>query len=373
MTNKDNSKFLEGLEDLKMSLSNDVLQLRLIQKQIEQLNKFNDREEMEYLENLLHPETRPGVKIPSRIPIPSVTFQLRSATIITTNNDGNAVFRVNPWVLADESIVGKTYTVATDMTGSTQEFWAYVCPPISSMAVCNYDDFDDLPEGQSVFKTVNMDQIVPSGLYSSFRVVSASLRIRYIGTIEKASGFMGGGISNKAILGTAMRYYTISKTTSPSPLPYDPNHSTYNSFMYGGEFLDINNINNLVYSYQGNCLDGVRLLYFPVDNKYEEFTKLFSDGVTVYPQQFSDGYQNAAVEPKDTRNSFWWLAYAQGLPPDSSCLRAELTINYECMPAEKLLNYMPVSINPIYIDPKIRKKLLEEIAKKSVSKNKNYE
>lgn len=371
---EDESKFINGLGELKQSLDADVLQLRTIQRQVEQLSKFSEEENSEYLNNLLHPETRPGCKIPSRIPVPSTTFQLKTATTLTTNGKGCILLRINPWVLASEDAIGTRFEY---VTLNNIPCWGFICSPITSVAGDFYpvlDGVNETPITELIYSVVDMGQIVPSGLFASFRIVSGSVKLKYIGPIERASGIIGGGITNKQINGDAMRYYNIRKEASPSPPDFNPSAASYNTMMQGSEFTDFNNVNHLVYSYTGNVLNGVRMLYFPIDNKYDEFTKVFNGDVSdvVISRSFatSEPFQ-PVVNIRQFNRGFWWLLYAQGLPVSSKCLRLELTLNYELMPSEKYLNYMPININPVYIDSKVRRKLLIQVAKQAVTKNKD--
>lgn len=371
METQNETQFLNGLGELKQSLDANTLQLRVIQRQVEQLSKFSQEENYEYLQDLMHPETRPGCKIPSRVPIPSTTFQLKSVATLLTNNKGNLLIRINPCFLAEESAIGKV-SVFTAPNGI--KYWLYICPPLTGFVYGNGNDINgetQMPYTDTVFKTQEAGQTVPTGLYSSFRIVSASVRAKYVGPVEKASGIIGGGICNETILGAGIRYYTLSYNNNPSPPAYDPSHTTYNTFMYGHEFTNFNNINHLVYSRQGSCLDGVRMLYFPTDNKYDEFCKIFTGDYNLFPKPPEYTYNNPVMQPAGQPNKFYWLIYCQGLPISSSCVRLELTINYELMPSEKYLNYMPISINPVYIDSKVRRKLLMQVASHAVTKNKD--
>ena len=373
METQNETQFLNGLGELKQSLDANTLQLRVIQRQIEQLSKFSQEENYEYLQDLMHPETRPGAKIPSRIPVPSTTFQLKSVATASTNGKGNLLVKANPWVLASDAAVGKTFSYKTV---TNYDCWGYICPPFTGLGLDSYASLDGINEtvwNNTFFQGIDMGQTIPDGLYSSFRVVSASLRAKYIGPVEKASGLCGGGITNHPIEGSMFRYYNVVKdSTKP---PYDPSHNNYNTLTGGTEFTVFNNIDHLTYSYSGNVLDGVRLLYFPIDNKYEEFTKVFRGDENdlqflPYPPDFTL-YSSPLVNVKTFNNSFWWLIYFQGLPASTQCVRLELTINYELMPSEKYLNYMPISINPVYIDSKMRRKLLMQVASKAVTKNKD--
>ena len=369
MKDEISQQFINGLGELKQSLDANTLQLKTIQHKVDQLCKFTEEENYAYLNDLLYPEKRPGCKIPSRVPVPSTTFQLKSVGTYSTNNKGNILFRINPWFLAEESAVGKYFPVINPVNGN--KYWGFVCPPMTSVSFSDYDMLDgvnQMPQSEIAFKTSDMGQIVPSGLYASYRIVSASAKAKYIGPIERVSGICGGGITNQPLLGQAMRCYYVSRNTTPV---YDPSRSSNNDYMYGHEFTDFNNINHLVYSHTGPAIEGIRMLYFPLDNKFEEFTKIFKGDVNSYNAGPGYPYINFAIDPKDGRNSFWWLIYFQGLPVSTQCVRLELTINYELMPAEKYLNYMPINIQPIYIDSKTKKKILHKVASQAVTKNKD--
>ena len=373
METQNDKQFLNGLGELKHSLDADKLQLNMIHRQIDQLCKFTEEENNEYLQDLLYPECRPGCKIPSRIPVPSTTFQLKSVFTLMTNEKGCILLRINPWVLASDKAIGVSFPFTT-LLGNNG--WGYICPPITSVARDVYpvlDGITETPITELAFNTVDMGQVVPDGLFSSFRIVSGSVRLKYMGPIEKASGILGGGITNGGILGDAMRYYSVPRSTTPAP-PYDPTANTYNTAMTGQQFTDFNNINHLTYSYTGNCLEGIRMLYFPIDNKYDEFSKVFRGDlgdIDITKSPVASNPSAPFLNVKQFNKGFWWLLYAQGLPVSSTCLRLELTLNYELMPGEKYLNYMPININPIYIDSKMRKKILHKVASQSATKNKD--
>ena len=72
---KTESILLEQLGNLYNEINKDNIDLNNVQSSINSLSSYNNKQEYNYLSNLLNPEKCKGGKIPSAIPIPSCAFQ----------------------------------------------------------------------------------------------------------------------------------------------------------------------------------------------------------------------------------------------------------------------------------------------------------
>ena len=94
------ANFLGYIARLYEAINGEKLDFANIKNAVDALAKFNERQEFNYLNNLLYPEKCKGVKIPSPVPVPSCSFQLHNSTTISTNNRGNLALIFNPFFFA---------------------------------------------------------------------------------------------------------------------------------------------------------------------------------------------------------------------------------------------------------------------------------
>ena len=248
---------------------------------INNLVNANNEDKYKYLNALLNPEKIKDVKIPSKIPIPSCTFQLHSSIMIPGNN--NFKFMFNPFFLYDKSYCYEDmnmkpynkfygpygeYEFVTDVQNSDKGIAFYYPSYYTTMVeIFRQNWADDSDMNNTYTRYMDINQGVPH-LYKQYRLVSASITVKYIGPIDKANGVIGGAIiteeDNHIISCCDMKISRNGYTSSGSQ------NETY--YKYYNHNLVINSI----YHQQNKCIDGIRLLYFPLDNSYEEFVDVFT-------------------------------------------------------------------------------------------------
>lgn len=232
---KDISQILEGSE--KQFLSYLVDMFSVLNKDKIDLNKFNDivdaliylkkEQEADYFTYLIRPEKSKGCKIPSQIPIPTASFQLRQSINIATNASGNAAIAFVPFHLgAAPSSIG-TFYVNNDVG-------------LSGTSSSNF------------FTSRDIGQVIPA-VYSSYRLVSGSIIAKYTGRLDSVQGVIGGGILFDAtIAGTA--YGSVNA----------------NLAKYG----DFNIVQDAYFQQENHLISGIREIYFPLDPSYENYQSL---------------------------------------------------------------------------------------------------
>ena len=233
---KDISSIIEGSE--RQFLSYLVEMFNVLNKENIDLKKFGDiidalmflkkEQEKDYYSYLVRPEKSKGCKIPSRIPIPSSSFQLRQSINVSTNALGNAAIAFNPFFLGNVSTsTGGTFFINNDasLTGSSS----------SNFFICR-----DIGQG------------IP-GVYSQYRLVSSSIVAKYTGRTDVVQGVIGGGI----LFDPSVTFSTYG--TAHAPLA-----------RYG----DFNIVQDAFFQQEHHLMKGIREIYFPLDSTYEQYYQL---------------------------------------------------------------------------------------------------
>ena len=234
----------------------------------------------DYLGTLLHPESVViAAKIPSMMPVPSTCFKLRQSFNVTCNALGNAVLMVNPFFL-----------------GKTPNPQQLTFLELSSVYL-NNDPSLTLGSPSNFFKAINVGQSI-TPVYSQYRLVSGSLIGNYYGKFNEMSGYIGGAIVYDK---------NVVKNTETIVSP--------DLQIYGNRNL----ISDSHYHNKESVIEGIRLIYFPLDNSFEEYISL-----------------------DESRNGFSWAVYI-GNAPALAVFNFDLSLNFECLPTSDFLNYIPVS------------------------------
>lgn len=327
--------FIGKLLNLKNNLCYENLNLKSIQQQIKEITNFNKAQNYEYLQNLICPEKARGSKIPSQVPIPSCSFQLHNCTTIKTNNSGNCAVFLNPFFLACNDVIG----------AKIGNIW--ISRFLTSMWVNNDDTLTGSSDNNN-WEPVSIEQTLPP-VYDQYRLVSASLQVRYIGRLDYASGIIGGGIvydESNTIGGYYQKSAYVPEAEGTASIA--PTISKYGNFEL---------IRDSFYHKENNILEGLRMLYFPLDNSYEEYVKIMDNKTINYIEPTEDTVNFEAVESY-YKNGFNWVFYALNAPANSTCFKVDLYCNFECLPMAQFLNYMPISVNPLVLSSADKKRFI---------------
>jgi hypothetical protein len=331
---------LDYIGRLYQAVNGEKLNFDNIKNAVDALSQFNQKQQFNYLNNLLHPEKCKGVKIPSPVPVPSCSFQLHNCVTLRTNVNGNLAIVFNPFFLSTNSFEEKVLVTENETTYKYDPRW------LSSFYV-NNDVSLTGAEANDHFYPVNIGQCIPS-VYDQYRLVSASLVIKYIGRLDTVSGVIGG----------AVVFDESSEVSGNIRIPvYDINGNqvdTLNSENSSPELAKYGNFDlamDSFYHQENLCLEGIRELYFPIDNSYEEYVKLF-DTSLVTKTDFSYSELNKGVRLFSTedylKSGFKYMIYVMGAPANSSCFKVDMYCNFECLPKAQFLNYLPLTLN---VDP----------------------
>ena len=338
---------------LYKDLNGDTIDIDNLENVVDVLSKYKNKLEYSYLENLIHPEQAKGCKIPSPIPVPSTSFQLHNSITLTTNNKGNLAIVFNPFYLYninDLGVIGEEATAAVE-----PRFF-------STFYVNNSDSLDGISVNNA-FTPVNIGQGIPN-VYDQYRLVSASLIVKYIGRMDITSGVIGGAIvfdeNQQMGAGGTLEYENRIVNVRSKQMWLEK---------YGNFDLAMDSF----YHQENLCLEGLRMLYFPIDNTFEEYTKLADSSITnaryiPYPidptRKIVETYQ---IEDYN-KSGFNWMIYVLGAPPSSSCFKLDIYLNFECLPNASFLNYIPITPLCQHINQIEKKESIEIIRKKPIMK-----
>jgi hypothetical protein len=251
-----------------------------------------------------------------------------------------------------------------DNTGLTSPISnGYNCIPqySSSLWVNNSDTLTGQAPDDN-FKAFNISQGIPP-VYDQYRLVSASIIVRYIGRLDWVSGVIGGAIvyDDSRYVGEAY------KVEGHDTVFYSKNQLA----KYGNFDLALDSF----YHQENLCVEGLRQLYFPVDNSFEDYTKIWSSSLsstTFYANILADaGLMSSMTVTADEdyyKSGFNFLTYVLGAPANQNCFKVDIYCNFECLPNAAFLNYMPISPPAPCVDAVVKRQSIAVVQEKPIGK-----
>ena len=358
---------IEKLNNLKKSLDKDTLNLDEINRKMNSVREVSNYDEMTYFKDLMDPINRKIVKIPTPTSVPSCTFQMHNSFSFSANDQGMDLFYFNPFFLCNTKFFTRVYPKGDGEHGT----WPEDVYPFNNGCGTYFANIAINADGSSVdkknwyFPGGSVSQVIPD-VYDKYRVVSACMTLRYIGQLDEVKGVIGGGITYQKNRYLGFRY-DINKTN-----PFGISGSRNPELDIFGT---LEPIRSSVYFRENLAIEGLKMLYYPIDNSFQQFYKVFdgSEKIKIIGAQTEATGTFAALQlPKDNLPAgFGWIVYLQGVPTGSKCFKLDYYINYECLPKADLLNYIPITINNCYITPQLRDKFIEEVKKNAVAKLNN--
>ena len=352
---KYDATMLNYLARLYEAMSGDKMDLTKIKSAVDALATYNKKAEYMYLNDLLYPEKCKGVKIPSPIPVPSCSFQLHNCVTLTTNASGNLAFTFNPFFLANSNGLTWTNGASITMNGTAHNYTN--ANYMTTLWVNNNDSLTGY-QADGNWTPVNIGQTIPN-VYDQYRLVSAYIVVKYIGRLDITSGVIGGAIvyDDDKSLGVSC---TLTTQNNPD-VSVTTSSTNANLAKYGNFDLAMDSF----YHQENLVLEGIRELYFPLDNSYEEYTKLADvnhlecseNSPVVCTLQDSDIF----------KSGFNYFVYVLGAPANSSCFKVDIYCNYECLPNASFLNYLPLTMNTSTISNADKKSAIATIQKKPIA------
>jgi hypothetical protein len=295
-------KFVNYLVGMHNALRKDKVSIDEIRSLAEFLQQMKREQTDEYFEALVRPEYSKGCKIPSTIPVPSSSFTLHGQTTIAPNASGNAFMVFNPFFLNSSS--------TNPPTNVTSSLYLNNNVGVTGSSAA--------PAGTTF--PISIGQAIPP-VYTEYRLVSASIVVKYIGRLDIVQGVIGGAIifdqnANSNVFATANT--TLDR--------------------YG----DFNQAMDSYYFQENLTLNGIRLLYFPLDTTFEQYIPV--------------GIGNA----NNPKPGFAFLIYIQDGVPSVANYKVDIFCNFEALPDAAFLNYIPQSVCPP-VDSKSKEEAVKKV------------
>ena len=349
---------LQIIADLYKSMNGEDIDIDGAMNAIDALMKFNKKSKHNYLNDLLYPEIYKNVKIPSPIPVPSCSFQLHNTISLKANHYGNLAIMFNPFFLASNVHITDLNNAIVDQD-INYGFLVNKYSTFYANAAGNLNGFSE----NKKWGMYDIGQEIPP-VYNQYRLVSASIVAKYIGRLDIASGVIGGAIifqdSNE--LGSKGTVYDMQNQQELG----DYNSVPKFLWKYGNFDLAMDSH----YHQQNYILDGIRLLYFPIDNSYEEYTKIYSDRISGGMKfDVNDDGSNPVYtycNKDNVKNGFNFFIYTLGAPTLEK-IKIDIYCNFECLPESEFLDYMPTTTADYTITNNEKKQVIETVQKKPIT------
>jgi hypothetical protein len=271
-------KMLAWLVQLHNSLNKDQIDIKEVGSLLEVLKHISEEDQDKYLQSLLYPENFFG-KIPTAFPVPTsevrehLTYTFKTSNTAAGTSGGNFCFVYNPYFTSDSSVVGAAR---------------------NSTFYLNTDTGMDGANSNANFVAREIGQSsMPASMYSTYRLVSCSVTVNYTGRMDIVSGVIGCGIGFNGA--AAPGQINVANSAAAA--------------VYG----NYNLIDDAYFSQRTQAVNGLRMVYFPLDSAYTNFIPV-GTGI----------------------NGYYFVVYGQGLPADSSCIRVDVYLNFE------------YTVNPLY-------------------------
>lgn len=342
---------IEKLNGLKNSMNKDKLNLEEIRRRMDIISNYSNYDMYEYLNAMLDPINKKGVKIPNKIPIPTCSFQLHNSLTFRPNASGMDVFSFNPFFLSNDSLDGKE----TKDGEFTANFAAN--SPFGTYFFNGFDTVDGTKPVSNWYFPSTFSQVIPY-VYDKYRLVSACCVIKYIGPLEEVKGVIGGAVSylKTNYLGCRM----VGKFNGSIVEEWGARNPDLD------KFGDFELIRDSIYFREHSCLEGLKMLYFPLDNSFKEFKKVFDGSKFTF---IMDPVEGPCVKIPDDylATGFQWTCYLMGCPTTAGRnFKLDYYLNYECIPKAEFMNYIPVSISYYHIPDELFQKFVKEVQEKVI-------
>lgn len=371
------------LNEIYLSLYNNDLN-KLINL-IDNLVNYGEKKN-KYLNEMLYPEIYKYTKIPSLITLPTCSFQLYYTGNFKIKNS-NLYFMYSPFFLYNSNFLCPLGDVGTDnqifygpngdikhyneMASNPQkkDWTQYYSPIFLSSFSCNNNNSTGV-SNNLYWEPININQGI-GDLYKKYRLVSACMIIRYVGKQSESRGTIHGGIffDDNPYINYKGNYidYTNHEYNEIS----NNNKDTCDRYMgnYGGKS---NLLNNAFYHKENLITEPMKLIYFPVDNSYEQFVDVPNlkdfkyDFIHETAYRESQKYFNLELK-NGNRNMFKFLVYIHdAYVGDEDSIKVEIYCNYEGIPNYEYLNYIPTNTNTYNINNKDKKEIIQKLQKKPI-------
>lgn len=297
VTKKYDPEMMKLISSFHNTLNRNSISIKDLNEMAERLVELYKGGHYSYIKSILFPETYHPARIPTIFPVPSSAFQYHLTGNFVTNSSGNVAMVWNPVFFQENQATGAIYSTF------------FVNLDNALVGNISNNNFNAVEVGYNT---------LPKSLYGSFKVVSASIVVSYIGRLDSSAGVIGIGIglNNQSGIGTPA---LIGAADSGSQI-------------FGNFLL----VDNLYYSSRSSAVNGCRGIYFPIDQKYLNFLSIYTGVANT----------TGGVLANTFLNGFYFVVYAQNVPSQGNVpvLRADMYVNVECVVQPAFANFIPTEL-----------------------------
>ena len=384
------NKYINILNDIYNSIYNNDIKL-LIKRIKELINNKNNK--YEYLDMMLNPDIYKFIKIPSVYELPTCTFYYHQYYNQILGDEGKCTVVFNPFFLYYEDLEQiKIFDNPTDLpesymydlnfynnnglkvTGEDIEDASsnlygdcyaplFLTSYLMSTSTTNKEDMD-----KNFYYPENLHQTIPR-FYDKYRLVSSCIKVTFNGNLSESKGRIGCGIilnEDNYVAGRIFGAFwkggsyetlNVSRPYNDNLIQFNPDKALTSSFYY--------KINP--------CHKGIKMVYFPPDNSYEQFiSPLDAKNLYLNKREIKDTNVRAVSSVENTlqaknnyKNGFKFLIKTFDLPLNTK-ITVDISCNYECIPNSLFLNVLPLNATNFKLNLKDKKDVINVIMKKPI-------
>lgn len=290
----------------------------------------------EYISTILEPEIAvtdgTTAKLPTVFPIPSTTVSFRNNINISTNSDGDFALAWNPNFFSNVDGL-KQYVIKP--TGEN----AVPCNTLSHLVVLD-------PTNDNQLNAV--PSYVPDVALSKYRLVSAKLKVTYIGSVLNKSGMMYACATydqTPILVGVSGDFGDLMSFESPDGQLINWRSDNYSDTLIGHTLNNMNEqaISNGIWNKNLNITNssqGMSCLHIPTDPINEIFYPVatyFGNKIFYTAAVNTSPVISRAIPTSFESSSGAQLCYlmcGHGLPANTECVNIQVYYNYEVIPTQ---------------------------------------
>lgn len=346
------NKILDYLTQLFNALTSPHLDFIRIKNIIDRIIEYDQDNDNNYLNHLLYPEKYKGIKIPNNIPLPTNAFQYHNYFTIKPNQKGNFAFICNPVFLANSLDTNFLPELAI-----RDKFKITSVNYLTSFFINTNENLDGISDNNH-FRPLNIQQSIPN-IYEQYRLVSAAITVKYTGRLDKVSGILGASILYDKFNTVGCQYNLVYSSTPP--VVFREYGKTDEMAKYGNFDLALDGI----YHNENKALDGIRAIFFPSDNSYEEFIPVL--GASLLSEKTTEPRSTTFIcEDNDKyKTGFNFFFYGLGTPSEE-CFKVDIYCNFECLPNSEYTNYLPINTDNNFISNNVKQLAIKNAQKNAI-------
>lgn len=314
-----------------------------LEQTVNYLTNYHEYTRAQYLYGLIHPEIAVSdglqLKLYSDVPLPTNTAGIRETFYITPNANGCFSLAWSPAYFATQLQAERIYSAQNALLSNFEYSHTYVNTSTQ---------LDGSTQDQGTWTPLS--SYVPTIDINKYRLVSALLRVKYVGSVLNQSGMLYSSATYNDIpvttwtqgqiadVKSVTQAVNISKQMADVSSEYklfQPSDATAYSQLT--RFSDFNLIKNGLWNYSHNITqdaNGLECLFIPMDPldcTFKESNSYY--GQPQEPKTFSTDYNYTILQPISVHSGtpINYVICGQNIGNQTQCILVEAFYNFECI------------------------------------------